>query len=399
MASIQIDEKKCTLCGQCVEGCPFSAIEEKQGKIEINASCKTCKLCIKKCPEGAISLVQTPRASVDKHLWSGIMVFVEIEGGHIHPVVFELIGKARALAEKAGFEVYGVMPCAEKTGDGFAKTLLEYGIDKLCIYEHEALENFRADVYTNVLEDCIRWIHPSVILVGATSMGRSLAPRVATRFKTGLTADCTQLEIKDNTDLVQIRPAFGGNIMAQIVTANTRPQLATVRYKVMDRAKKVSEIRGEAIYREVSDKMLASGIEVLYSEPIQHEKGIEEEEVLVVAGRGIKSREDLEMLQTLADSLGGQLAATRPLIENGWVHYTKQIGLSGRTVKPKLMITCGVSGAIQFRAGMAGAECIVAINADAKAPIFDIANICITDDLYEVIPKLNAMILDKGATV
>lgn len=387
MAVLTFYHDKCTLCGQCVEKCPFGALEVKDNKIEINASCKMCKICVKNCPVDAIALVEEEvKAEVDKNAWSGILVFVEQEEHGIHPVGLELIGKARELAAKINHPVYAVAiggPDMETQ----AKELLKYGVDKVFVYAHEQLAAYRGDVYTNVMEDCIRKTNPSVVLVGATSLGRALAPACATRFRTGLTADCTVLDMKENTDLVQIRPAFGGNIMAQIITTNTRPQFATVRYKVMNAPQK-GEAKGEVISCQVTEEMLISDLEVISRDIIKRTKGIEEEEVLVVAGRGVKKQEDLEMLRELAELLGGQLATTRPMVEKGWNDVTKQIGLSGRTVKPKLIITCGVSGAVQFAAGMNGSECIVAINTDPEAPIFKIANYCITEDLYKVVPQL-----------
>lgn len=394
MASLNFNQDMCTLCGQCVEKCPFGALEIKNNRIEINASCKMCKLCVKNCPAGAVSLVEDEvKTVVDKDAWKGIMVFVEQETTGIHPVAFELIGKARELAAKIGHPVYAVF-AGGANAEKQAEELLQYGVDKVFVYGHPQLADFRGDVYANVMEDCIRRVQPSVVLVGATSLGRSLAPSCATRFRTGLTADCTVLDIKENTDLVQIRPAFGGNIMAQIITTNTRPQFATVRYKVMNAAQK-EKPHGEIVVCPVTEEMLKSGMEVISTEIIEHTKGIEEEEVLVVGGRGLKKQEDLEMLQELADVLGGQVATTRPLVEKGWNDVTKQIGLSGRTVKPKLIITCGVSGAVQFAAGMDGSECIVAINTDPKAPIFKIANYCITKDLYTVVPKLTEEIRSR----
>lgn len=393
MASLVFQQEKCTLCGVCVEGCPFGALEIKENKIEVNASCKMCKLCVKKCPQGAAVLVEEEETApqVDKSLWRGILVFVEQEQEGIHPVAYELIGKAKELAKKIGHPVYAVCIGGEGAKTS-AERLLPYGVDKVFVYADAELEHFRVDTYTNVMEDCIRSIQPSVVLVGATALGRSLAPRCATRFRTGLTADCTRLEMKENTDLVQIRPAFGGNIMAQIITTNARPQFATVRYKVMERAKKEEHVTGEAVFCDVASELLRSGMEVLKTEVIQKEKGIEEEEILVVAGRGVKNQGDLSLLEELAAELGGQLAVTRPLVEKGWADVTKQIGLSGRTVKPKLIITCGVSGAVQFAAGMDGAECIVAVNTDREAPIFSIASYCVTNDLYEVIPALTEQI-------
>lgn len=398
METLTFLQDKCTLCGVCVEGCPFGALEIKDHKVEVNASCRMCKLCVKKCPTGAAVLVEedSPGRQVHKEMWKGILVYVEQEEAGIHPVAYELIGKARELAAKINHPVYAVLIGGEHAKVQ-AKGLLSYGVDRVFVYAHKKLEHFRVDTYTNAMEDCINHIRPSVVLVGATALGRSLAPRCATRFRTGLTADCTRLEMKENTDLVQIRPAFGGNIMAQIVTANTRPQFATVRYKVMERAVKVEDPKGEVVECPVTDAVLKSGIEVQHTEPIQKGKGIEEEDVLVVAGRGVKNQEDLAMLKELADALGGQLAVSRPLVEKGWADVTRQIGLSGRTVKPRLIITCGVSGAVQFAAGMNGAECIVAINTDKEAPIFSIASYCITKDLYEIVPALTERIRKKKA--
>lgn len=385
MAVLSFDHEKCNLCGQCIEACPFGALEIIQGRIEVNASCKSCKACIKKCPQNAISFIDEAREKVDTSQWKGILVYVEQDGSAIQPIALELIGEARKLANKIKHPVYSVLlgdvGIAQK-----AKTLIDHGVDKVYVYEHNELKNFRADVYTNIIEDCINTIKPSVVLVGATSLGRSLAPRLATRFRTGLTADCTELQMRENTDLVQIRPAFGGNIMAQIVSQNTRPQFATVRYKVMDRAEVVENPQGEVEQCTVKSEMLSSGINVLKTSAIDKHIGIEEAEVLVVGGRGVKNKKDLDYLVEFANALGGQIAVTRPLLEKGWAHYSQQIGLSGRTVKPKLIITCGVSGAIQFVAGMKSSECIIAINSDENAPIFKVANYCIVGDLYEVLP-------------
>ena len=387
MASLNFNRDLCTLCGQCVEKCPFGALELRENRVEVNASCKMCKLCIKNCPANAVTLVEeTPAVAVNKDAWNGVMVFVEQEVTGIHPVAYELIGKARELADKIHHPVYAVLIGGESAAEQ-AKELLYYGVDKVFVYAHAKLADFRCDVYANVMENCIQTVKPTAVLVGATSLGRSLAPACATRFRTGLTADCTVLDMKENTDLVQIRPAFGGNIMAQIVTTNSRPQFATVRYKVMDAAVR-SELGGELVNCPVTEEMLQSGIEVVSTTVMEKVKGIEEEDVLVVAGRGVKRQEDLVMLRELADALGGQMVTTRPLVEKGWNDVTRQIGLSGRTVKPKLIIACGVSGAVQFSAGMNGSECIVAINTDPNAPIFKIANYCIVKDLYEVVPAL-----------
>jgi electron transfer flavoprotein alpha subunit len=395
MANLTVNEQRCNLCGICVETCPFGALTMEAGRVVANAGCKLCKICIKQCPAGAIALEETATAGVDKSAWRGILVYVEHLDGAIHPVTLELIGKARELAGRINQPVLALW-----IGAGIAKNaaqLLSYGVDRVLVYDNEALRHFRVDVYANLFEDGINELKPTAVLVGATSVGRSLAPRVAARFRTGLTADCTQLEIKPNTDLVQIRPAFGGNIMAQIVTTRTRPQFATVRYKVMEPAACVAAPHGTVLRREVRPGRLQSCLEVIAVVPKEKQANISDAEVLVVAGRGVKNRGDLALPEELAGLLGGQLACTRPLVEAGWLSYTQQIGLSGRTVKPKLIITCGVSGAVQFTACMNGAERIFAINPDRTAPIFKVAHYGIIGDLYQILPQLIAKIKEGGA--
>ena len=251
-----------------------------------------------------------------------------------------------------------------------AKKLLPYGVDTVYVYEHSGFEGFRADCCADAVADCIAAIKPSSVLIGATALGRSLAPRLSTRFHTGLTADCTTLDIEPSTDMVQIRPAFGGNIMAQIAIRRSRPQFATVRYRVMDRAERVQDPTGSVVKCAVTDDMARSRIRILSSEVIEKQKTIDEEDILVVAGRGVRSEKDVAMCRRLAEALGGQLAFTRPMVENGFGDQIHQIGLSGRTVRPRLIITCGVSGAIQFTSCMKDAECIVAINSDPDAQIY-----------------------------
>lgn len=378
-----VNHAKCDLCPVCITVCPFNAIINEGGKIVFTEACRVCKICIKQCPQGAISLVDEVRSPVDKTQWRGVMLYVEHEEGVIHPVTWELVGKARELAAKIKHPVYALF-----LGEDVAKAapqLLEYGVDKVFVYEHRQLRHFRVDAYADAFADCVNKNKPSIILVGATALGRSLAPRLATRFRTGLTADCTVLDVKENTDLIQIRPAFGGNIMAQIITPNHRPQLATVRYKVMDSAEKVANPWGEI---EICPVNVKSRIEVQEVRRKEVAPGITEAEVLVVAGRGIRGEKDMAMVRELAKSLGGQVAVTRPLIEAGWGDHTQQIGLSGRTVRPKLLITLGVSGSVQFVAGMSGAECIIAINQDNTAPIFAVAHYGLVGDLYEVVPTL-----------
>ncbi|MBP3648079.1 MAG: FAD-binding protein [Clostridia bacterium] len=387
MAQIAIVERKCTGCGLCQSNCPFGAIDMVNGKPELNAACKVCGICVKNCPEKAIVKLETKVDFVDKSKWNDILVYAEVSGGRLHPVSLELIGKAHELKEAVpGFKVKAVL-----VGDGvsaYAEELRHYGVSEVAVYDDKELGYYRADAYASCVEDYIKYAKPSVVLVGATALGRSLAPRLATRFHTGLTADCTTLILRDTTDLVQIRPAFGGNIMAQIVTLNTRPQFATVRYKVMNAPVRSEEVTGEIVTRRIPKGVVESKASCVSVVPVPPKQSISDAEILVVGGRGLAKESDLDMIKELASLLGGDWAVTRPLVEKGWTTNERQIGLSGRTVRPRLIITCGVSGAIQFTASMNGSDHIVSINNDKDAPIFEVAHIGIVADLYDVVPAL-----------
>lgn len=396
MGKLIVHQDKVTDIAAMVALCPFKALEDNNGKLEINAGCKLCKLCVKKGQPGAMEFIEEEAGpQVDKSLWKGITVYVDHVEGDIHPVTLELLGKARELADKIGHPVQALF-LGSGIGDK-AHELLHYGVDKVYVVDTPELMDFKIESYTAAFEAYINKVKPSAILVGATSVGRQLAPRIAARFKTGLTADCTILDMHDNTDLVQIRPAFGGNIMAEILTTNTRPQLATVRYKVMNAPERSEEAKGEVVPLEVPADKLKARMEVLGIIKKEKKKTIESAEVLVVAGRGLKKPEDIAMVRQLAEALGGDVACTRPLVETGWMEATHQIGLSGRTVRPKLIITCGVSGAIQFVAGMNNSEQVVAINSDPEAPIFKVANYALVGDIYEIIPQLIEKIKQGGA--
>ena len=365
-----------------MELCPFGAISYENGKLDISSGCKMCKMCVRK--GGGLVTFEEEVKAIDKSLWKGVCIYADCAEGQLHRVTLELCGKAKELAAVTGHPVYALL-IGHEIGDA-AKKLLHYGVDKVFTYDHAEFADFRIEPYTAAFCDFIEKEKPSSILVGATNLGRQLAPRVAARCRTGLTADCTVLQMKENSDLVQIRPAFGGNIMAQIVTPNTRPQFCTVRYKVFAEPKPSDAPSGEIIPMEVTEEMLRSGIRILASEDKPKDIDIAEAEVIVAVGRGAAGL--LEQARELADLLGGRLACTRPLVEGNVLDAKHQIGLSGRTVKPKLIITLGISGAVQFAAGMKASDCIVAINTDPAAPIFDIAHYCITGDVNEILPKL-----------
>ena len=372
------------IANKLIETCPFKAISYNDGKLDINAGCKLCKMCVR-TSNGVITYEEDNIVSINKDEYKGICVYVDCDHGLIHNVTFELIGKAIELAKVINHPVYALLIGYDCEIN--AKELLEYGVDKVFVYDNELLKDFDIERYANCFEDFINTNKPSSILVDATNVGRSLAPRVAARFHTGLTADCTKLEMKENTDLLQIRPAFGGNIMAQIVNTNNRPQFATVRYKVFDAPNKVEPI-GEIVKVDIKEEWLKSHVEVVNIEEKPKELDISEADVIIAVGRGLKSANDLKMVNELADLLGGVVACSRPMVEAGIFDGKHQIGLSRKTVKPKLIITLGISGAIQFASGMKNADCIIAINTNPNAPIFDIANYGIVGDMYKIVPEL-----------
>ncbi len=385
MSNYIIDNEKCVLCKKCIEVCPYDALEIVDGKLQMNSACKACNSCVTACPVDAISAVKV-EVDIDKDEYQDILVFAEQLEGEIHPVTFELMGKGRELADQLDQQLNVVL-----LGYGFdnqVDEILAYGADNVYVYDQEELAHFSIEPYAAAIEDCVNRIKPTIILMGATSIGRSLAPRVSTRFRTGLTADCTILNVKENTDLIQTRPAFGGNIMAQIITPNHRPQMATVRYKVMEPAEKVDNPIGKVVEFQVESSKLKTRAKCIEVTKKPEVESIEDAEVIVAAGRGIREEKDLELVRELAQLLGAKVGTTRPLIEKGWTTHQQQIGLSGRSVRPKLIITVGISGAVQFTAGMSNSECIFAINNDPEASIFDAAHYGVVGDLYEVVPRL-----------
>lgn len=389
MAHIVVNQKKVTseIAEALASVCPFGAMVVDEKGLHIEAGCRMCRLCLKADKDGVLSLVEEKVAvEVDKSSWRGIAVLAECQGVTIHPVTLELLGKAKEMAAPTKAPVFVVIVGWQTSSA--VEALRYYGADKIYVYDDKALEHFEPLRYTSCVADFVQKVRPSVIMAGATGLGRSLAPRIAARFRTGITADCTGLELRANSDLVQTRPAFGGNIMAQIVTPRTRPQLCTVRYRVFDEAEKLQEPCGEVVNMQLPDGLEDVGALVADVLAKPKELDISGAEVIVAAGRGVKDDAGLQLVRQLADKLGAQLACTRPMVESGWFDPRRQIGLSGRTVKPKLIITVGVSGAVQFAAGMNQSECIIAINSDPQASIFNVAHLGLVGDLYEVLPAL-----------
>jgi len=316
--------------------------------------------------------------------YKGLMVFAEQREGKIHPVSYELLGKGTEIAKKLGIEVSALL-LGSNMGDE-AKELIYYGAQKVYYIDNPALRDFDVLNYKHNICRLVNEVKPETLLVGATHLGRSLAPRIAAALSTGLTADCTSLEVGDEGNLIQIRPAFSGNILAHIWTT-TRPQMATVRYKVMQKLARDASRKGVIVRK---DAAVVDSVLKIVSKESAGSVNIAEADVIVCGGRGLKSAADFSLIQDLADAMGGVVGCTRPIVDDGWVGKEHQVGFSGNTVKPKLYVAVGVSGSPQHLAGMRDSDVILAINADPSAPIFKVADYGIVGDLYEVLPKLTA---------
>jgi len=384
-----IDSEKCTACGMCESSCAFGAISVQADCAVVNDSCTLCGACVDNCPENALRVeTADKRTQADFGAYAGIMVFAEYRHGKIAPVSYELLGIGRKLADKRRVHLSVVLPGG--TVAAFADGLIAAGADIVLLAEHPMLEQFREDLYAGILEQVIRERKPEVVLAGATAIGRSVIPYVATSIDAGLTADCTRLEIREEDGmLLQTRPAFGGNIMATIECPHTRPQMATVRPKVMAPAEPDPSRKGEVIHIQLAPSMLHTQIEVLETVINNEDQvNIQEVETLVAGGRGLDSAKGFALIRELAGELNGAVAASRAAVDSGWIPYPHQVGQTGKTVSPKLYIACGISGAVQHAVGMQSAEIVVAINRDKNAPIFDIATFGVVGDLYEVVPLL-----------
>ena len=388
---IKVNKETCNGCSLCKKVCLYDAIEIVDGKAIVNENCVFCGACIEVCKLNSIEITGIAEEKKDFSDYSGVFVYLEANGDRITDVGFELVSEGRKLAGQLGVKLSAVA-----IGSGIEKSTLgafQYGLDKLYLIDNPVFSDNLDDIFAKALAQVITRYKPEIFLAGATWFGRTLIPKVAAILKTGLTADCTGLEIdKEKKILLQTRPTFGGNILATIITRNARPQMATVRPHVMEK-KKIEEGKGNykdrIEYIDIDEKNFKSKYKLLGTEKELNENiNITDYGVIVSGGRGLGGSEKFSMLKELADLMGGVVGASRAAVDSGWISYPHQVGQTGKTVNPKLYIACGISGAIQHLAGMQTSDIIIAINKDPGASIFKVANYGIVGDIFEVVPML-----------
>lgn len=402
MSGLMVDAARCVGCKRCERACAFGGIVVEGRLARPTDACTLCGGCVEACPVDAISIERDEAGEGpgrDLSAYRDIWVIAQVDAeGALLPVVFELVGKALELAEARGCQVVAVLGEAGRAPRQ-AERLAATGVAEVIHAVDERLAHADAEVFAQWICALAEERRPEAMLFGATAFGRELAPRVAVRLQTGLTADCTALDIDPKTGaLLQTRPAFGGNLMATIECPAHRPQMATVRPGVFAAPERVTAEAGASvdlaagiITQAPLAPEVALRVTVLDIEPVIG-GSIAQAERLVVVGRGIGSKKNLPLMERLAELLHAELGCTRPLVEAGWLDYAHQVGQTGAAVAPKLLVSIGVSGAIQHLAGIGGAETVVAINEDASAPIFGVADYAVVGDDVEVVTELIAQL-------
>ena len=399
---LNVDIETCIGCKICERVCPFAAIivEPETKKAKVLEGCTLCGTCVGVCPVNALSIERKAVSEEEIALYKNVFIWGEWEKKEgkkvIKSVALELLGKGKELAEKLGESLAVVLP-GNDVGH-LVPELFHHGADKVYLCEHELLEDYSTDGYTSVIASVIASEKPSIVLYGATPNGRDLAPRIAGRLALGLTADCTGLDINESRQLVQTRPAFGGNIMASILSPYTRPQMSSVRPNVFPKPE--ADVSKTGVLEEVEVTLKPVSIRTkIIEEIVYHEENIniEEANILVSAGRGVGSKDNLQYIEELAEAVNGTVSGSRPLVDLGWLPHPQQVGQSGKTVAPTLYIALGISGAVQHLVGMTSSDTIVAINKDKEAPIFEVADFGIVGDMFEIIPEFVKIIKEEKA--
>ena len=395
MAELRILKDECTGCGLCVDVCPFNALELVDGIAEVDEKCTLCGACVEECPAEAIVLERPEAAEeIDLSAYQGVWVWVEQFKGQASSISWEMMGQGRKIADQLGMQLTA---CVLGNSVGtVAEEAIPYGADRVFVFDDPTLADVRTEPYARALVNLVREHKPEIFLLGASARGRDLAGAIATELHTGLTADCTGLDIDPETRLLrQTRPAFGGNIMATILCPNHRPQMATVRHRVFEvpdpnpsREGQIIEIPAPMTEEEIANKV----VDFLKEEG---EVNLADANIIVSGGRGVGGPDGFAPIRELAEVLGGAVGASRAAVDADWIPYAHQVGQTGRTVRPDIYIACGISGAIQHLAGMQTSKVIVAINKDPEAPIFGVATYGIVGNLFDVVPALTEHLRKK----
>lgn len=387
MALLTIDTETCIGCGACVAVCPFGALHMENDKAAVDDKCTACGACLEVCPVEALSLPERGKGEEDIRAYHGVWVWVEQFRGEACSISWEMMGQGRKIADSLGTTLTACV--LGHNVDSIAQQAIYYGADRVFLVDDPSLGVYRTAPYAKQLVHLVRQYKPEIFLLGASARGRDLAGAVATEVHTGLTADCTGLDIDPETKLLrQTRPAFGGNIMATIICPNHRPQMATVRHRVFEMPEPDSNRQGQIVKVPpvmTEEQIAAKVLDFIVEEG---EVNLADAKIIVSGGRGVRGPEGFKPLRELAEVLGGAVGSSRAAVDAGWIPYAHQVGQTGRTVRPDLYIACGISGAIQHLAGMGTSKIIVAINKDPEAPIFKVANYGIVGDLFQVVPAL-----------
>ncbi len=399
MAAVVIDREKCIGCSACVDVCPFDALSMEDDVAVVNEKCTLCSACLDVCPVDAISLPEPAiqAGTPDLSAYRGVWVWVEQFRGQACGVSWEMMGEGRKLADR---RKTALTACVLGHGvEDITREAIAYGADRVFWADDPTLDAYRTAPYARVLVGLARRYKPEIFLVGASMRGRCLASSVAAELYTGLTADCTGLEIDPDSGLLrQTRPAFGGNILATILCPNYRPQMATVRHRVFEPPVADPGRRGQviAVAAELREDQIATRVLDFIVE--HSEVNLAEAKIIVSGGRGVGGPQGFGVIRELADVLGAAVGASRAAVDAGWIPYDHQVGQTGRTVRPDLYIACGISGSIQHLAGMSTSRVIVVINKDPDAPLFKVADYGIAGDLFEIVPALTRQFRKKLKT-